>query len=665
MTRRAGVAAAAAALALAPAPPAPAAAPIEGLHHELTLRLDPAAATLEAVDTIRLTGGGEVSFRLGPQFAVDGLVVDGTETAVAPAAGRWRVALGAKGEHSLTVRYHATLAAAPEGGQADTALAFAGPEGSFLAAAAGWYPRFDDAAFTYRLAVEVPADQRALAPGRLLDEEEAGDTYRARFAVDVATDELIVIAGPYRISERRHGAIRVRTYFHPELAGLEDTYLTKTAAYLDAFAARIGPYPYSAFHVVSGPVPVGLGFPYLTYMGTAVLRLPFIPDTSLGHEVLHSWWGNGITVDYGGGNWAEALTTFMADYAFAEAKGAGEARAMRLRWLRDYAALAPARDRPLRGFTSRRHGAAQVIGYHKGAMLFVMLRDEIGARAFDQAIRLFWRDEKFRTAGWGDLRRAFERTSGRDLGRFFDQWLKRKGAPSLRLGGVASRARAGGFEVSFTLAQDRPAYALSVPVVISTTAGPVRRRLRLDDAKTRYVVASEAQPVAVAVDPDFEVFRLLAPGEAPPILREVMLAPEAAVVVAAGDAAAREAAQSLVAALLEGTARPLAAGAGVPAEVPLLVVGTTGEVAAALAAAGLPAVPDEVRGRGTARVWTARANGARFLAVVAGDDAAALARLARPLPHYGAKSFLVFDGRKAIAKGVWPAGKSPLSVSLR
>ena len=41
-------------------------------------------------------------------------------------------------------------------------------------------------------------------------------------------------------------------------------------------------------------------------------------ERSLAHEVLHAWWGNAVAVDYERGNWSEALTTFMADYALAE-----------------------------------------------------------------------------------------------------------------------------------------------------------------------------------------------------------------------------------------------------------------------------------------------------------------------------------------------------------
>jgi hypothetical protein len=36
-------------------------------------------------------------------------------------------------------------------------------------------------------------------------------------------------------------------------------------------------------------------------------------------------------------------------------------------------------------------------------------------------------------------------------------------------------------------------------------------------------------------------------------------------------------------------------------------------------------------------------------------DASALEALARPLPHYGAQSFVAFERARAIERGVWPA----------
>jgi len=57
--------------------------------------------------------------------------------------------------------------------------------------------------------------------------------------------------------------------------------------------------------------------------GQGVVRLPFILETSLGHEILHQWFGNLVYVDYGKGNWAEGLTTYLADHFYEEEKGKG------------------------------------------------------------------------------------------------------------------------------------------------------------------------------------------------------------------------------------------------------------------------------------------------------------------------------------------------------
>jgi hypothetical protein len=43
------------------------------------------------------------------------------------------------------------------------------------------------------------------------------------------------------------------------------------------------------------------------------------------------------------------------------------------------------------------------------------------------------------------------------------------------------------------------------------------------------------------------------------------------------------------------------------------------------------------------------------VAVVSVSDAESLEALARPLPHYGAQSYLILDGGRVIERGIWPA----------
>ncbi|KAA0589869.1 M1 family peptidase [Azospirillum oryzae] len=630
--------------AIAPAGAAP-------LHHDIDLTLDPGAGRIEAVDRLTLSAGIQ-SLRLDPALTLEEARAGDKPVAVDRRGDRLVLTVP-EGSGPVTLRYGGRL----PGFTAGTGLALDG-EGAFLPGLGGWLPdpaRASEEPPTWRLSVRVPAPYVAVATGRLVEEGRDAAGYHAVFEESRSVEEPSVFAGPWTVEERMAGDLRLRLYRHPEQTGLADGYLGLSEQAIAAGSARIGAYPFDGFSIVSVPPPVGLGFPGLTAIGRAVLPLPFIRSQSLTHEIMHNWWGNGVRVGEGG-NWAEGLTTYMADYAAARTRGADAARAMRLDWLRDFAALPAERDRPLTAFLSKTHDASQIVGYGKAAMLFHMLEAEIGHDAFDAGIRRFWSAHAFQTAGWSDLRHAFETASGRDLGGMFSQWVERRGAPMLTL----VDARGDGDGVRLTLRQEADApYVLTVPVRLETAAGVEEHGVQFDSRQATLRIPSKAEVRAVAVDPDFDLFRRLAPGEAPPILRDVTLRPGADRVIAA-DGEAAEAARMLTGRLIDGSGRESGgreSGGGVA---PLLLVGTDAAVARELEARGLPPVPAELAGQGSARVWVSRAADGQTALVVSGADAEALRALVRPLPHYGRQSWLVFEGAKAVDRGVWAVGDSPL-----
>ena len=476
------------------------------------------------------------------------------------------------------------------------------------------------------------------------------------------TDGIDLMAGPYVVDERiveRADAppLRLRTYLTPAIAALAKDYLDDSQRYIERYSKRIGSYPFGSFSVVASPLPTGFGMPTLTYIGEAVLRLPFIRASSLGHEVLHNWWGNGVYVDTAAGNWAEGLTTFMADYAYKEEASAEAAREMRLGWLRNFAALPPGAAKPLAEFRSRAHGADAATGYGKAAMLFVMLRDLIGEAAFDDGLRRFWNAHRFRTASWSDLRAAFESTSGRDLSMFFAQWLERADAPAPRI--ASARMRGNAVEVAFE--QGTPPYALRVALVFDGPEGAITRLVDISRNNETVRIDDVGSSTSVRLDPDLRLWRALDPRTLPPILRQWILAraPRFAVVSAAEDV--RAAAEQLAQRLFESPARRVELADG--GDSPLLIVGLHADVEAALARLGLPARPGQLQDRGSAQVWAVvRKPGETPVAVISARDAEAIAALDRPLPHYGGQSFLAFEGRRAVVRGAWPAEAEAVPV---
>ena len=86
----------------------------------------------------------------------------------------------------------------------------------------------------------------------------------------------------------------------------------------------------------------------------------------------------------------------------------------------------------------------------------------------------------------------------------------------------------------------------------------------------------------------------------------------------------------------------------------ILVIGLQEQIDRWLSSHKLPVRPAIMQRNGTAYVWTVR-NKNSVLAVVSAKDIASLKALARPLPHYGRQSYVVFDGAKVVIRGTWPA----------
>lgn len=637
----------------------------------LDVELDPHTRRFSA--SVELLSPGVLSFPLHESLSVRSASVDGrpvtfSETRRAASSRTWHIA-AARGAR-VRIDYGGTLPlldrrlghrrvleGVPPGASA---------EGSFLPARSGWYPA-PASLFSYTVRLSLPADQRGLVAGRLASEtlpSQSGERYTAAFELVQPTDGIDLMAGPYVVREKlvtRTGAepLRLRTYFYREIEALADGYLEDSARYIALYSARIGEYPYSGFSVVASPLPTGFGMPTLTYIGTQVLKFPFIRETSLGHEVLHNWWGNGVYVDYRRGNWSEGLTTFMADYFYKE-HSADAAREMRVSWLRDFAAVPDGAHLPLSAFRSRSHGAEAAVGYGKAAMVFLMLRDAIGSDAFDRGIRTFWERHQFRTASWDDLRAAFEGASGRSLAAFFDQWVSRAGGPRVSVRDAQAGVVAGRNTLTLTLSQGTPAYALDVPLEVLANGKREIRRIAIERQDQTLTLEMQSPAEGVRVDPDFRLWRVLDPRELPPILRQWIVARTPRVSVVSNNAEASAAATRLAKAFFESQPQPIAVEAIASAREPVLLVGLRSDVDDALARLGIARRPDALPVTGSAHVWTLAATAALPpLAVIAASDTDALEALARPLPHYGSQSWLAFDRAKVIARGVWPA-ESPV-----
>ena len=474
-------------------------------------------------------GSKEIALRLAEKATVDSVTIAGKSIPFSFRGGMLSLQLPPGPDPlPVTISYRASFndpVSQHPGASEDPSYGVTGAitrDGTFLGGGAYWYPVPAQVPARRSITISAPAGTEAISDGKLVSRGGSGNVSRSLWQEARPVGVLSLCAGPYRVEQRRLDGIDLYTYFYPGNAALASRYLDAAAKYLSLYRDLFGPYPFEKFAIVENFFPTGYGFPSFTLLGGAVIRLPFIVDTSLPHEIAHAWWGNGIEVEPGGGNWSEGLVTYLADYLMKERRSPAEGADYRRQLLIDYASLvAPASDFPVSTFQSRSDPASRAIGYGKSAMIFHMIRSQIGDGPFFAALRQVCRDHMYRSASWGDLVDAFSRSAGGDLAPLVQGWLTGTGGPRLSLAGVTSRRERGGWLVSGSILQQGALFQAAVPLRLESEGAPVRALVMVSGERTPFTISTAAPPRRLLLDPDAELFRILAPGEIPATVNSI------------------------------------------------------------------------------------------------------------------------------------------------
>ena len=337
-----------------------------------------------------------------------------------------------------------------------------------------WHPSVEGTCL-YRMRAFLPAEFEGISEANEVQVTGRSDGNREfRFVFDHPLRNLTLIAGRYQVEKERHGEVDVCTYFFAEDRELSKTYREYTKKYLDMYEKYLGKYPFKRFAVVENFLPTGYALPTFTLLGKDIVKMPFIVETSLGHEILHQWFGNLVYTDDKSGNWSEGLTTYLADHMYEEMKERGwDYRKQILISFRSY--VTDGKDFPLTSFSGRTDRASSAIGYGKSAMVFHMLRKTVGDEIFFSSLRRFVEKNSFKAASWADIREAFEDGYGKKLDWFFRQWVDESGAPEVDIKDPALKYRGAKVVASFTIVQKGKSYKLLLPIVLKLREGEVRK----------------------------------------------------------------------------------------------------------------------------------------------------------------------------------------------
>ena len=547
-------------------------------------------------------------------------------------------------------------------------------KGAYLSPGSFYYPRGNDGLMSFQVTANIPVNWESIADGNSVASVSSATSKIQSWNNPYQSDGLMFMAAPFTVKHAKAGEIDIYCYFFEEDTSLFETYLPATVDYVNMYSEMIGPYPYKRFTVAENFFPTGYGMPAWTLLGQKVIRLPFIVMTSLGHEVLHNWWGNSIYVDYDKGNWCEGLTVYGADYHYKLQRGSASARDYRKDILKQYKSYVnKSNDFPVREFMARHNAETRTIGYNKTMMVFHMIEEIVGNEAFFQAWRDVYAAHKGEKVSWEQWVAAYERASGADLSFVIPQWVDRVGAAQIRVDLLDSKFNNGMTTVKLKVSQTgADLYNLRIPIKFMGVEDQ-DALVELSETEAVFELGVKGEATAIELDPDYNLFRHLYPQEIEATVAAAMGAQEKYFnYYVQGEMTAMKAFGD---ALTEGDVSPVSASDNV-------TVGLEGNYA--IFALNPNRLPPELLKQIQMDQTSITINGETFpraghtfvlssdeaeiaakMLVLISDDLESLPRIGELIPHYGKYSYLVFKGTQNIAKGQWPALTSPLRITLR
>jgi aminopeptidase N len=379
-----------------------------------------------------------------------------------------------------------------------------------------WYPRVEGFC-RFKLSATLPSGYNAVSEAdQVTLIEKDGQTefiFDFPYPLDDGDGITLTASNRWVVSQASQNNVEVFTYLFSEEAHLAPLYLERARKALARYERLLGPYPYRRLSLVQNAFGVTQAQPTYILLEQYDFQREYFYCDPFDHEIVHQWFGCSVSPDYEQGNWCEGMATYFANHLLLEDKGQGWQWRRRI-LSRFEANLEGHREFTLRRFTERFDDSSRAIGYGKVAMVFHMLRRQVGDGSFFEAIRFFYKTNRFAVASWDDLRKSFEAQTKQDLSWFFHQWVDGTGQPQIRIDKADLKKEGQTSVVNLALSQEGQVKRLYLPVRFSGPQGSRIFQVDFTRRRENFAFRLDFQPEKVIIDENYDMFRKLAPASA-------------------------------------------------------------------------------------------------------------------------------------------------------
>lgn len=154
--------------------------------------------------------------------------------------------------------------------------------------------------------------------------------------------------------------------------------------------------------------------------------------------------------------------------------------------------------------------AYQYIMYAKGAFVYKLLRDTLGAQKFDQLLRTFLQEYRGKNASIEDFEKLTTRVAGDNMRYFFARWVEGTGVPEFSSDYLIIRTKGGKFVARGTIKQNYDNLRLPVDIQLRSEGdgGLKTVTVQVDEATADFSIESQGKPLSVVIDPSYKLLRI-------------------------------------------------------------------------------------------------------------------------------------------------------------
>ena len=418
---------------------------------------------------------------------------------------------------TVTLRFkYSGVLNTPSGGPLLTKrLAYVGDDQGYLMYAARWFPFHDYAAdpATSDISISAPAGLQVVGYSDV-PVTSAGGKYRFVQSKPALVGNFAF--GKFANKTLRFGDYELQFYTRPGVDNLIADYGETLGKALEYYTKKFGAPEMGKRLIVTQIDDESIDF-YSSLGMLFIANRQFeqaraITDERLQREAAYQWWGLSVGLKSFDDAWlSQGLAEYSA-FSLRESTATSQQTENLRRELLEKSLTFEQTASLLRvpANLDDQSIAYQYIMYAKGAFVYKLLRDTLGAQKFDQLLRTHLQENRGKNVSIDEFEKLASRIAGDNLRYFFARWVEGTGVPEFSADYLIIRTRGGKFVARGTIKQNYDNLRLPVDVMLRSEGenGMKTVTVNVEEATADFNIESDGKPLAVVIDPTYKVLRI-------------------------------------------------------------------------------------------------------------------------------------------------------------